>query len=269
MNDESNDPNPPGHIDGSGIGIVYVLSRAANASIVKIGHTSKKAESRASNYTDGEWVVHSEYSMPLWLAKQTERRAHAILAQYWLDPRMTGGSASEIFTCPTEEGDIAVQLAFLEELEHTLKLLRLPSTLIDIISKEHRISDNISANKIQTSLLEANSRQQITIAEMAGQIEALKQTIRNLAENSENTIVALKIKNEALETRILDLERELLDSQQSRKRPAEEFAQEVQVLENISNRKINQKDFELLRDGFRRAMEVIHELKTNRDQHMR
>ena len=122
--------------EDSGFGLVYLLKRRINSSIIKIGYTSRTAESRATNYTDGEWIVHKEYPMPVWLARMTERGAHLKLERFWLDPKLTGGSASEIFTCSIEDADIAIQISYIDQLEKSLRHLGIPSSITKIIIKE-------------------------------------------------------------------------------------------------------------------------------------
>jgi T5orf172 domain len=90
---------------------VYVLRRESHASMCKVGFTSVSAKSRALEYTDGEWIVFAEYSVPNWLAKDVEKEAHLQLSKYWLDPKLTGGSATEVFLCEPELAEIAIQIA--------------------------------------------------------------------------------------------------------------------------------------------------------------
>jgi hypothetical protein len=96
------------------IGYVYILFRPDNPGLAKVGYTAVSSQARASNYTDGDWKVHREFPMPIWLARLSERTAHKNLKSYWLDPKITGGTASEIFTCTLDIAENAVELAFIE-----------------------------------------------------------------------------------------------------------------------------------------------------------
>jgi hypothetical protein len=79
--------------------IIYVLSRTDNSSISKIGSTEISAQSRAQNYTDGDWSVFSEIEVPSVVKFSVERFAQRILKSggYWLDPKISGGTATEVF----------------------------------------------------------------------------------------------------------------------------------------------------------------------------
>ena len=128
------------------VGYTYILHRTDNPGLVKVGFTAVSSQSRAGNYTDGEWQVHKEFPMPIWLARLTERASHRHLKSYWLDPKITGGTASEIFMCPLDIAVSAVELAFLEELEQVLKLqnqliLQKSNTITNTIKSESNIID--------------------------------------------------------------------------------------------------------------------------------
>lgn len=85
------------------LSIIYVLTRKNDASSVlsKVGSSKISAQSRAQNYTDGDWVVYYEIKVPSVLQFSVEHFAHEILKGKgcWLDPKITGGSANEVFIC--------------------------------------------------------------------------------------------------------------------------------------------------------------------------
>ena len=99
--------------------IVYVLARGggSNAKFSKVGSTRVSSQSRAKNYTDGEWSVFFELEVAGPLRFYIEHTAHEILSAdgYWIDPAMvagSGGNAKEVFACPPAEAQKAVQSAF-------------------------------------------------------------------------------------------------------------------------------------------------------------
>lgn len=98
------------HSDLSSEGVVYVLKRKSKTPIelCKVGFSTISGDSRAKNYTDGEWAVAAEFKMPVWLAKLTEKATHKILGEYWMDPKISGGTANEVFCCDPELAETAV-----------------------------------------------------------------------------------------------------------------------------------------------------------------
>jgi hypothetical protein len=249
-------------IDETGLGAVYLLRRNSKVEIIKIGHTSRTAESRATNYTDGEWIVHQEYTMPIWLAKLTERRAHANLAQYWLDPKMTGGSASEIFTCSTEQGEIAIQLAFIEELEKSLRLLGLPTLLVDTITREREMSSNVTITALERRLGQLMAHSQTETLQLKQELLDLKAELELERQKSNEDVAALRVENSGLSAKVHELEKEITSLKSKKSLATSDFKREIDALATLSDKKINPKDFDLLRDGFRRAMTVITQLRT-------
>jgi hypothetical protein len=252
---------PLDKIEETGLGLVYILKRSSNSKIIKIGHTSKTSESRALNYTDGEWIAHQEYSMPIWLAKLTERSAHALLSKFWLDPKLTGGSASEIFTCSLEEGEIAVQMAYIEQLEKALNLLRLPETLVKLILKEKGLSSEISLSTIELGLEEINIKRYAEIQTLKHDLIDLQIKNNNLqnklTETNERELAALSSYNKKIE----HLQTELTELRKSITSSTSELDYEIAILDKISEKKINMRDFEVLRDGFRKAIKIIINLR--------
>ena len=91
---------------------IYILYRSDSA-LIKIGHTKFSGSDRASNYTDGKWLVYKEYEVPSFLSASIERKTHELLKAQgvWVDPLITNGTAVEIFNCSKNEGDNCVKKA--------------------------------------------------------------------------------------------------------------------------------------------------------------
>ena len=249
--------------DESGVGLVYLLKRGENTSVIKIGHTTKTAEIRASNYTDGEWLVHKNYSMPIWLAKMTERAAHAQLNQFWLDPKLTGGSASEIFTCSVEDGDVAIQVAYIEQLERALRLLGIPDAFVKVVLKDRGLSSDTSISSLELRL-DAIRRDGLKENEiLTRKIQLLETDQLKSEEHSDRISKLIEAEKKALLEKIAALETECSKFKNYIQSSINDFDKEIEMLENIAGKKINLKDFEMLRDGFRRAVEIIRKLRIN------
>lgn len=96
--------------------IVYVLARSGGSKAIlsKVGSTRVSSQSRAKNYTDGEWSVFFEIEVAGPLRFHIERTAHEFLEAYWVSPEAVGGggTAKEVFACPPAEAQKAVQAAF-------------------------------------------------------------------------------------------------------------------------------------------------------------
>ncbi len=249
------------YVEDSGLGLVYLLKRSNNSSIIKIGHTSRTAESRASNYTDGEWVVHNEYTMPIWLAKMTERAAHSKLEKFWLDPKLTGGSASEIFTCSIDDGDIAIQTAYIEQLEKSLQILGIPNDIAKIILKQKGLSSDLNTSVIEAHLKAISNEQKNIVEEykikfdiLSKEMELEKEKFKFSLEIHAAELNALQEKNSKLDTEISRLENIINSS-------TEDFNHEIEALEKVADKKINMKDFESLRYSFRKAVDIIRALR--------
>ena len=142
--------------------IIYVLSRSSNDKISKIGSTKVSAESRANDYTDGEWSVYSQITVPSIFHFTVEKFSHEILKQkgYWLDPKISGGSANEIFLCEPITAMDAVEGSWSSVRQKTLNLLGVPVPLlkhldgkttgdptIEIMVKKHEIEIGRYKNK--------------------------------------------------------------------------------------------------------------------------
>ena len=93
--------------------VVYILKRNDTPGIYKVGWSRYSGQNRAANYTDGNWIVHKEFSVPSYLAEPIERKAHSILKKdgHWLNPAITEGSAQEIFRCDSKAAELAVMNA--------------------------------------------------------------------------------------------------------------------------------------------------------------
>lgn len=214
------------------VGYTYILFRKTNNNIVKIGHTSVSSQNRAENYTDGDWQVHKEYSMPIWLAKLTEKAAHANLKSYWLDPKVTGGSASEIFTCSLPIAEQAVELAFSDQLRQVLRSLKVSHEVEEYILYENNVIESSQLIK----LIEKEK-------EDAEKIKHLESELNLLNNELKIAIDEINLLKNKLSLIVLDDSNELLER--------------INFLERFSDQKISPSQFEKLRDNFRNAIEII------------
>ena len=253
----------PTQSDDSALGFVYLLKRNDNAAVIKIGYTAKSPESRASNYTDGAWVVHKEYPMPVWLAKLTERSAHSKLVNFWLDPKLTGGSASEVFTCPRDDGDIAIQLSYIEHLEKTIRLLGLPDVLVEIILKEAGLSSEMTISSLEKSLEKFSDEQRKEKEILLQKIVRLENEKQKQEEKMSRAFQMLEADKSGLVEKIGALEAEIITLRQYIKSAGSDFSSDIDLLEKFADNKINLRDFESLRFNFRRAIEIIRLLRIN------
>lgn len=151
----------------SGEAIIYVLGRADNENISKVGSTKISAESRASSYTDGDWTVHSTLSVPSILQFTVERFSHEVLKKlgHWLPPNASGGSAMEIFTCPPAVAKIALDQAWSVVRQTTLSKLGVDGELIrqidgmpaqDLVIQEIQKKHEIELSKIKSVIDDKN-----------------------------------------------------------------------------------------------------------------
>ncbi len=165
---------------------VYVLSRPEHPNVSKVGFTNISAKSRANNYTDGEWVIYEEFSMPNFLARLTEKSAHQQLSEYWLDPKITGGTASEIFMCSPEIASIAVEIAKDESQKNIYKAMGLPINIFELIN-------NYSQNDEIAELKKSNKNLKITISELQIKLEKIEFINNDKIKNFESKIIQLEI----------------------------------------------------------------------------
>ena len=251
----------PASSDDSALGFVYLLKRNDNSAVIKIGYTAKSAESRASNYTDGAWFVHKEYPMPVWLAKLTERSAHAKLASFWLDPKLTGGSASEIFTCPLDDGDIAIQLSYMEHLEKSIRLLGLPDVLVKIILKEAGLSSEMTISALEKRLDFVADEQRKEKKALVQRIGELEDTRKRQEEIMAQAIQLLESDKKSLVEKVEALEAEIKTLRQYIKSAGSDFSKDIDMLGDFADKKINIKDFEILRSNFRKTIEIVRLLR--------
>ena len=295
MNDESDgiSVNQPIQEDGR-LGLVYLLSRSSIDAVVKIGFTSKTAERRATNYTDGEWLVKQEYQMPVWLARMTEKAAHEKLARYWLDPKITGGSASEIFTCTTEVADVAIREAYAEQFELTLRHLRLPDGLIKILFKLNSIERLISPSVDITDIFEIANEALRESDFLKLQIQSLERKLLHIRSQSEARIesadkISLQLKADLVEAKTqlratnkkvegfsTDLERTTMELKGLRDKYSEsmEFVGQFEEIKSLligrqkiikdlnrfANRRILSKEFESVVKNLNHAVNILNEL---------
>jgi T5orf172 domain len=269
----------PAFSEDSRGGLVYLLVRPTNKSIVKVGFTTKTAESRALNYTDGGWIVDNEYPMPVWLARLTEKAAHQKLSNYWLDPGLTNGSASEIFTCSVEIADTAIKIAYIEQLEASLKSLRIPEVIVSIILKNSTISDLQSPDSTRTDLESLLKKAAQETDEVKNQ---LKQAERYFAQTESNLKQQISELKQLLNRKDLEIEKITTSSENQRKADLKKIMeaekqieqikqlihdalghcrQEIKAIERYSRKKISPRDFESLKDHFSRSLNVISRLK--------
>lgn len=124
--------------------IIYILRRTNNPNICKVGRTTNTAESRAKDYTDGNWSVGKIFSVHPNLLKDTEEKAHQLLSEYWLDPAMYDGSAKEIFECDLETAEKAIERAIksvVQEVSNDLNNLKAEILSSEENSAEKTIED--------------------------------------------------------------------------------------------------------------------------------
>ena len=82
----------------TGKSIGYILYRS-DSRFLKVGRSKHSAAVRASDYTDGNWIVHKEFEVPRYLDALIEEKSHSLLksAGKWVDPGIMGGSATEVY----------------------------------------------------------------------------------------------------------------------------------------------------------------------------
>jgi len=260
-------------------GMVYLLVRPTNSALVKVGYTAKSAEIRAANYTDGGWTVENEYLMPSWLTRLTEAAAHKKLANYWLDPGITNGSASEVFTCSIETADTAIKLAYLEQLESSLRSLRIPDIFISIVIKHssiHDIQNPIAIEKdieevLKQALMESrranlqieqiNENHRLSLLEIQNQNTQLKQALVHKDKELKALQSSFDAKYASNAARIESQQIELSQFRQGLETLFESSRSEIKVIERYSKRKIVPRDFDSLKDHFSISVGVINKFK--------
>lgn len=243
-----------------GFGCVYILKRSKHREMCKVGFTSVSARSRASEYTDGEWIVHKEHQMPIWLARLVEKEAHVQLAEYWLDPKLTGGSATEVFLCSPEVAEVAVEIARNEKSAEALAQLGAPRSIAKQLIEQ--MSGSKHAFSISQALEETNGRLSARISELAAantayrneletlhlsQSQATEEATKSLRDN----ITVILAENLRLKGKIDELLRPSLS------------AIEITAadLTKIDRNKIRYEDFAQLRDKFFEAVHLISKLQ--------
>ena len=82
--------------------------------------------------------------MPLWLARVTEEAAHEELAEYWLDPDITGGTATEIFQIAADKAEIFVGTAIEKQRGIAIQSLGYDQQLLDAVRAD-RVEDLVEA----------------------------------------------------------------------------------------------------------------------------
>ena len=185
-------------------GIVYVLKRSNTnkpnqSNICKVGFTTVSGDARAKDYTDGGWQVISEFHMPVWLAKMTEKAAHKELSDYWMDPAITGGSANEVFYCEPDLAETAVIIAKDECIFSAIIALDLSETEFLLLTnkiKSEKYTDclarDIGINR--ATVLENESNK--TKTHLKKKYEQKIKKLNHDNEKLEKELAALKVKHE-------------------------------------------------------------------------
>jgi hypothetical protein len=271
-------------------GIVYILTRENQPGISKVGYTGVSAKSRAKGYTDGDWVIDTEYSMPLWLARLTEKATHKQLEQYWLNPGITGGTAQEVFLCNPDLAKIAIESALKEQRELALVQMGVPESVvghicdgynlakkaaeieeiyeleITEIKEGHRLEIAATEEKYQYDILLANRELSCSLdakKALNAQIKELSAPIKELEEKYEFAVNQVRTELESLienrEQRISELERyfDNLSTSMSKN----ELILSLRELESFDDRRHTYDDFSELLDKYRAAIRLIHSLK--------
>ena len=185
-------------------GIVYVLKRSNTnkpnqSNICKVGFTTVSGDARAKDYTDGGWQVISEFHMPVWLAKMTEKAAHKELSDYWMDPAITGESANEVFYCEPDLAETAVIIAKDECIFSAIIALDLSETEFLLLTnkiKSEKYTDclarDIGINR--ATVLENESNK--TKTHLKKKYEQKIKKLNHDNEKLEKELAALKVKHE-------------------------------------------------------------------------
>ena len=242
-----------------GFGCVYVLKRSTYREMCKVGFTSVSAKSRASDYTDGEWIVHKELQMPNWLARLVEKEAHVQLAEYWLNPKLTGGNANEVFLCSPEVAEVAVEIAKREKTVEALVQLGAPRPITKLLLEQS--SDPEHSSSITQAFEETNRRLSTRISELEAENTTIKeeleklrlsvpQSIEEATKISRDEIAALSAANLQLKGSLDELIRPSLSAI---KITSDELAK-------IELNKVRYEDFAQLRDKFFDAVHLISKL---------
>jgi len=259
-------------VDDTRQGCVYILRRRDTQGILKVGFSSREAQLRAQSYTDGDWAVHAEFAMPVWLAKMTERAAHEVLKAFWLDPKVTGGTAHEIFMCQLEIAEEAVNLARIECIDKALKSLGIQPFVIDLL-----LSGSGLSNNPRDDLNEAYERKlkdlshQLSSANEA--LKSLKDCYETLARELESTTSKLRASEATHKVELTRLEdnygSELRTLESSYLDLTKDFSRELKMLEAVADNKLNPHDFDLLRSRFREAVDMLRTLRyrDNKEKH--
>lgn len=275
------------------IGYVYLLRRHENSDVCKVGFTSTAPKSRAGDYTDGEWIVYTEYKMPLWLAKLVERRTHQNLKAYWLDPRITGGTATEVFTCNIETADLAIKIAHLEIIKESFQSLNVPKLMIDELiclnSLDASDSSSLKRNLIIDELENVKKENRLLGVELLDCKALIQDTYRQIEKKDREIAEERRIRfdeNAALFDRLQQVEKELsritslyqalrqlfgnyrdqmtwiksIEKSEQAEFCDDDLKDVIARLIRFSDRKINLSDFEDLRDHYRDAVEILRNL---------
>jgi hypothetical protein len=217
--------------------------------------------------------------MPVWLARLTEKASHEKLSQYWLDPGLTNGSASEIFTCSVEIADTAIKVAYIEQLELTLRSLRIPMEFVSLILENCGIPDLQRGESVLSGIHHElqRARQDVSKAEIysAGakqafaareaalniEIDELRAKLEKLRKDSERNIRNLTDSLAQETQKWRDAENSLIQLRQMIKSNIDSCRSDIKLLDRYASRKISPRDFDSLRDHFFMSLKVIETLK--------
>lgn len=193
--------------------IIYVLTRQQDTSSIlsKVGSSKVSAQSRAQNYTDGGWVVYHEILVPSVLQFLVEHFAHRILKDkgFWLDPKITNGSASEVFLCEPTIAKEAVDISW-ENIRISLaEQIGFPSEIVQSLLNENTVSQSIEEfksknasilsririeheTKLKEQLSELKQKTEKVLAEQKEQLLKAEEKFQNNKEHYENEISKLQ-----------------------------------------------------------------------------
>ena len=251
-------------IDDTKQGCVYILCRRDRPGIVKVGYSSREAKFRAQSYTDRDWLVHAEFSMPVWLAKMTERAAHEVLKIYWLDPKVTGGTANEIFMCELEVAEDAVSLARIECIEKAMKSLGIQPFVIDLLLSRSGLSASRNDDIVEAYEGKLNDLSR-KLASSNAKLNTLELSHETLLRELERVTAELKEKDKNYSLKLAELKSEHSEHirrlESSYLSTTNDFSNEIEILEAFASKKLNPRDFELLRSRFREAVDVLRSIR--------
>lgn len=181
--------------------------------------------------------------MPIWMARLTEQAAHKKLSQYWLDPKITGGTASEVFTCPYNVAEEAVEQAYKDQLDRVLTSLKIPQNIKEFIRQQHGLSEESQLGKLISEISSLKSK----LSESETNIKTTNQTFEIQVARLKNELINYKKINEMLMERLNNIDVTY----------PEGLYHEIRDLELFSDSDIKPSQFEKLRSNYRKSVEII------------